>query len=127
MRKQLAAAALTLTLCGSLLAVPARAASEQSDLSAEKPAAETVSTVTGAADQATPETQVRPADPEGTVSFENLEQRVRENNVTLLMLQESIEIINSIDYDKLYDDLRAGLRGLAQAQWGMLQAGMPTK
>ena len=66
MRKQLAAAALTLTLCGSLLAVPVRAASEQTDPSAEKPAVETVDTVTGAADQATQETQVRPADAEGT-------------------------------------------------------------
>jgi hypothetical protein len=62
MRKQLAAAALTLTLCGSLLAVPARAASEQSDPSAEKTTVETVAPGTGAADQAAPETQVRPAD-----------------------------------------------------------------
>ena len=123
MRKQLAAAALTLSLCGSLLAVPAQAASEQTIPAAERTATETVAAITGTDGQTTSEAEAHPADPEGTVSFENLEQRVRENNVTLLMLQETIEVINSIDYDELSDELRVGLRGLAQAQWGMLQAG----
>ena len=117
MRKQLAAAALTLTLCGSLLAVPARAASEQSDLSAEKPAVETVDTVTGAADQATQETQVRPADPEGTVSFENLEKRVREHNANILTLEETIATLEAIDYQEMSDELRDGMNAIMDAIW----------
>ncbi len=152
MRKRFISAALALALSGSLLTLPAQAATpyftpdnpvvkeptaevpeSTADSAAkadtpyftpdnppiEEPAAEAAGS-TGAQTEA--ETEVVSEDPEGTVSFENLEKRLRENNVTLLMLQETIEVINSIDYEELADDLRAGLRGLAQAQWGMLQA-----
>ena len=115
MHKRFISGVLALLLCGSLLTVSAFAAPD--DNSPSDPTTADPTTAVSAAE----EPQVA-EDPEGTVSFENLEKRVRENNVTVLMLQETIEVINSIDYDKLYDDLRAGLSGLAEAQWGMLQA-----
>ena len=59
----------------------------------------------------------------GTVSYANVERRMRENNLNVLALQENIDFINSIDYDKMSDDLRKGLNQIANAQWGMIQAG----
>ena len=61
-------------------------------------------------------------DAEGTVSFENLEQRVLDNATTVKMLDETIASIDATDYDKMYDDLRDGLNGIANAQVGMIQA-----
>lgn len=60
-------------------------------------------------------------DAEGTVSFENLEQRVRENATTVKMLDETIASIDATDFDKMYDDLRDSLNSISQAQVGMIQ------
>ncbi|MBQ8801223.1 MAG: TolC family protein [Clostridium sp.] len=49
-------------------------------------------------------------DPEGTVSFENLEARMRENNLNILALDENIESIEAID-------LKAMHGSLTQAIW----------
>ena len=59
-------------------------------------------------------------DPAGTVSFTNLERRMREGNLTLLGLEENILTIQSIDYDKMHEDLRKGLNQIANAQWMMI-------
>ena len=59
-------------------------------------------------------------DPAGTVSYENLERRMRENNLSLLALEESIQAIEAIDYDEMADDYRDGLNDIAKMQWGML-------
>ena len=42
-------------------------------------------------------------DPVGSISFSNVERRMREGNLQIKALQESIEIIDEIDYDKLKD------------------------
>lgn len=59
----------------------------------------------------------------GTVSYANVERRMRENNLNVLALQESIDFIDSIDYDKMYEDLRKQLNQIAQGQWAMIEAG----
>ncbi len=62
-------------------------------------------------------------DAEGTVSFENLEQRVLDNATTVKMLDETIASIDATDFDKMYDDLRDGLNGIATIQQGLILAG----
>lgn len=62
-------------------------------------------------------------DPEGTVTFRNLDRRMRENNLQVLSIQESVDILEEIDYDKLKEDMRLQLNQLAQAQWMMVQFG----
>ena len=62
-------------------------------------------------------------DPEGTVTFHNLDRRMREGNLQVLSLQESVDILEEIDYDKLKEDLRLQLNQMAQAQWMMVQFG----
>jgi len=44
-------------------------------------------------------------DPDGTVSFENLEPRMREHNLNILALEENIESIEAIDLDEMHDSL----------------------
>lgn len=60
-------------------------------------------------------------DPVGEVSFENVERRMRENNLQLLALEQSVLSIEDIDYDKLYDKLWHQLNDIAKAQWGLVQ------
>jgi outer membrane protein TolC len=80
-----------------------------------------------ASETAEPETADSPAktssDPDGTVSFANLESRVRSGNLNYLILEESIAQIDATDYDKLKDDLKKALNNLADAQWSMISAG----
>jgi len=52
----------------------------------------------------------------GSISFANLERRMRENNLNLLALEENIASIEVIDYDKMYESLRESLNGIALAQ-----------
>lgn len=61
-------------------------------------------------------------DPLGEVSFANVERRMRENNLQLLALEQSVLSLEDIDYDKLYDKLWHQLNDLARAQWGLVQA-----
>ena len=66
-------------------------------------------------------------DPAGTVTFENLERRMRENNLSLLALEENVQAIAVIDYDEMYEDIRQALNDIASAQWTMItsdQTGM---
>lgn len=60
-------------------------------------------------------------DPVGEVSFANIESRMRENNLQLLALEQSVLSIEDIDYDKLYDQLWHQLNDIAKAQWAMVQ------
>ena len=64
-------------------------------------------------------------DPVGTLTFENLERRMRENNLTLLALEENIQAIRVIDYDEMSEDIRQALNEIASAQWAMI-TGDPT-
>ena len=59
--------------------------------------------------------------PEGTLTFESLEKRVKEKNYTALALGESIKSIDELDYKKLEDLMRDGLNEIADLQWSMTQ------
>lgn len=72
-------------------------------------------------DGPTPEAYI--PDPEGTVTFQNLDRRMRKGNLQVLSLQESVDILEEINYDKLKEDLRLQLNQMAQAQWMMVQFG----
>lgn len=56
----------------------------------------------------------------GTVTFANVERRMRENNLQVLVLEESVQTILDIDYEDLYEDLRQQLNDIASAQWGIV-------
>ena len=108
MRKQITAMALSLALCGSLLSATALAAETPSG------AADAAMAAAGVKDgQTVTQKELYAADPEGTVSFANLEARVRENNLTIRMLEESIASIDVVDYEKMYDELKDGLNEIA--------------
>lgn len=118
MRRQITAMALSLALCGSLLSATALAAETPSG------AADAAMTAAGVKDgQTVTQKELYAADPEGTVSFANLEARVRENNLTIRMLEESIASIDVVDYEKMYDDLKDALNNIAKTQRAMLQLG----
>lgn len=77
--------------------------------------------------EADPETGELPAeslelmpDALGTVTFANVERRMRENNLQVLALEESVQTILDIDYDDLYEDLRKQLNEIARTQWGLV-------
>ena len=118
MRRQITAMALSLALCGSLLSATALAAETPSG------AADAAMAAAGVKDgQTVTQKELYAADPEGTVSFANLEARVRENNLTIRMLEASIASIDVVDYEKMYDELKDGLNEIAKIQRTMLQLG----
>ena len=45
----------------------------------------------------------------GSIRFSDLASRMRENNLTILALEENIAAIESIDYDEMTDDIRDAL------------------
>lgn len=63
-------------------------------------------------------------DPLGFISFENLDRRLMEHNLTVLTLEENIQAIEVIDYDQMYETLRQNLNSIAGAQWMMTVYGM---
>ena len=60
----------------------------------------------------------------GTLSFENLESRMRENCLDILILQTSIDSLEEIDYEEAKDDLRKALNGIAGGQWALVSYGL---
>ena len=60
-------------------------------------------------------------DPLGQVSFANVERRMRENNLQILTLEQSIRTLEEIDYEDLYEDLRLQLNEIAKAQWALVR------
>lgn len=59
-------------------------------------------------------------DPVGTLSFANLNRRMHEGNLQVLALQESVDMIEELDYDKLKEQLREQLNELAKTQWSLV-------
>lgn len=102
MKQRLTALLLALTLLASL-AVGALADEQTGSTAAE--AAQTAPDATG------------------TLSFENLGARMKAGSYSLLALEENIAVIESLDYDKLEDDLRDALNQIADQQWKMSQLG----
>lgn len=63
------------------------------------------------------------SDPEGVLSFVNVEARVREGSLNVRMMEENIQKIEAVDYERLGQDLREGLSAIADAQWAMKAMG----
>lgn len=61
-------------------------------------------------------------DPVGSISFANVGWRMRENNLQIKALQESICMLEEIDYDQLKEEMREQLNELAKAQWSLVLA-----
>ena len=59
----------------------------------------------------------------GSVTFANVERRMREGNLNILALQESVDMLESIDYADLQEDLRKQLNEIAKGQWYMVLMG----
>lgn len=53
----------------------------------------------------------------GTVSFTNLADRLRESNLNLLALEETIASIEAIDYEEMMDELRKQINTISSAQF----------
>ena len=85
--------------------------SSQADASGEDQTAQDADT------EEHPEPEIITPDAVGTVSFANVSRRLRENNLSVLSLEENINAIKAIDYDKMTDDIRKSLNGIADAQW----------
>ena len=88
--------------------------SSQTDASGEDQDAET---------EEHPEPEIITPDAVGTVSFANVSRRLRENNLSVLSLEENINAIRAIDYDKMTDDIRKSLNSIADAQWFLTISG----
>lgn len=74
-------------------------------------------------DAAAQETAQTTPDAAGTLSFENLGDRMKAGSYSLLALEENIALIESTDYEKVEDDLREALNQIAETQWNMAQLG----
>lgn len=66
---------------------------------------------------------LREPDALGSVSFANVESRMRENNFQFLVLQQSIDTIEDIDYEDLRDDLWRQLNSIAKTKWNLVLTG----
>lgn len=143
MRQRILSLLLALALLAAIPAVSALA--EERTAPADSASAETAPPEDGETESApeSPEETAEPAGPEtpspagpdladnvtlapdavGQVSFVNVERRMRENNLQILAIEQSVLTIEDIDYDKLYDKLWHQLNELAQAQWAYVRAG----
>ena len=79
--------------------------------------AESIAAADGSADGAEDLDAAASPDPEGTLTFASLRARMLAHYYPLRALQESIDDIESHDYDWRYDDLRTNMNKLATAQW----------
>lgn len=129
MRKRILAFVLAAALIGSLLVTaavaeedgaPAETAQSGESVPTENESGETAAVTDGESTagetqepQQDAQTEIPAPDPVGQLSFANLENRMRENNLTILMLEESIASIDEIDFDKQIDDLRQQLNKIA--------------
>ena len=71
----------------------------------------------GTAAAGTPET-----DPK-SVTWDQLDDRIRNGSINAKILQENIGRVEAIDYDQMYDQLRKQMNSLADAQWYMILMG----
>ena len=120
MKTRLLALLLAGAVTASLLGVSALAAEEDEPEKTGAAQTQEESEDGQEAGETQPEEEPYIPDPVGTLTFENLEHRMRENNLTLLALEENIQAIRVIDYDEMYEDIRQALNEIASAQWTMI-------
>ena len=123
--KRIIALGLTLSLCCGLFVTAAFAEEAKTDgtpaAAAEETAGQTgTGEVQTAAEEAADGTSAPAETPDvpepdavGTLSFANLESRVRENNLTIQALNESIASVNAIDFKKMENNMRDQLNNIA--------------
>ncbi len=120
MKRSIALLLAVLTLTGTLT-LPALAAGPDGEEGAAQGAAqEETSAQEGGAGQKT--SQPEP-DPDGTVSWANLDSRIREGSLSALILSESITSLENLDYDQMYENLRKQINSIATAQWYITMMG----
>ena len=120
MKTRLLALLLAGAVTASLLGVSALAAEEDKPEKTGAAQTQEESEDGQEAGETQPEEEPYIPDPVGTLTFENLERRMRENDLTLLALEENIQAIRVIDYDEMYEDIRQALNEIASAQWTMI-------
>lgn len=114
MQKRILAVLLALSLCcSSVLAVEG-----------DKPAGGDGVRETAASTEETPadgaeDLPAPPPDADGTLSYANLERRVRADNAGMKALDETIASVEALDYDKMKENLRDALNGIAKTQWAL--------
>lgn len=112
MKQKWIALLLTAAMAASVCAVSAAA-----DRKVTATANKGVVSAAGADNNALLEAVTIVPDAVGTLSFENLEKRMREHCLDVLILQASIDSLEDLDYEELKDDLRDALNGIAGGQW----------
>ena len=123
MKKRLLAALLAVAL---VCAVPVLAdeASKPAVREDQELAAEAENSAAGPDDKADRAEYV--PDEVGFVSFENIERRIRRENLNVDMMDHNIDSLDAMDYDKIEAQLEAGLAGI-NAQILMMEQGMETE
>lgn len=120
MRKRILAALLALMMVSSLLATTALAA-EDTAAASDSTAQTTESAQTEgetSAEGTEEETEAEiPADPAGTLSFANINSRVRANNITIKMLDEQIASLDVLDYDQWYKSMQTAINSVDKLSW----------
>ena len=120
MKRSIALLLAVLTLTGTLT-LPALAAGPDGEEGAAQGAAqEETSAQEGGAGQ---ETSQPEPDPDGTVSWANLDSRIREGSLSALILSESITSLENLDYDQMYENLRKQINSIATVQWYITMMG----
>lgn len=119
MKKRIIALLLTTALMTGLWGVSALAAGKYGQAVGTPSPSPAAGETAGEAVEET----VYTTDPEGTLSFENLETRLRENCLDLLALESNIAAIEALDYEDLKDTVLESLNGLADYQFLLYSIG----
>ena len=120
MKRSISMLLAILTLAGTLT-LPSMAAEPEDE---EGTAQEAVQEEESAQAEETEAAEAEPEpDPAGTVSWANLESRIRSGSLSALILAENIGSIEVIDYDQMAQDIRDQLNGIADLQWMMILMG----
>ena len=120
MKRSISMLLAILTLAGTLT-LPSMAAEPEDE---EGTAQEAVQEEESAQADETEAAEAEPEpDPAGTVSWANLESRIRSGSLSALILAENIGSIEVIDYDQMAQDIRDQLNAIADLQWMMILMG----
>lgn len=120
MKRSIALLLAVLTLTGTLTLPALAAVPDGEEGAAQGAAQEETSAQEGGAGQ---ETSQPEPDPDGTVSWANLDSRIREGSLSALILSESITSLENLDYDQMYENLRKQINDTATLQWMITLAG----
>lgn len=120
MKRSISMLLAILTLAGTLTLPSMAAEPEDEEGTAQESVQEDGSAQTDETEAAEAEPE---PDPAGTVSWANLESRIRSGSLSALILAENIGSIEVIDYDQMAQDIRDQLNGIADLQWMMILMG----